>query len=238
MNHKSVTRSWNEQPQTGLTTHRSLLHFALFAGLALAVVGCRSEPTAESPRSVAKSFISAMVTGDEQTLRSVSIGDEPSALLLAAQARQNQAYEHLLKTAAARFKDPHSVVTGRRADDHYSSRLQTIDGERETINGDSATIGEGPNTIYLQRIGGMWKVDRARLVPPGMQDIREHLRMIDALRDADEQIAVNIEKGKYDTADQARAAFIELTIQAVNPSTLPATRPATQPANDPATRPS
>jgi hypothetical protein len=84
----------------------------------------------------------------------------------------------------------------------------------------------------------MWKVDRARLVPPGMQDIREHLRMIDALRDADEQIAVNIEKGKYDTADQARAAFIELTIQAVNPSTLPATRPATQPANDPATRPS
>src|SRR4051812_31325201 len=103
MSSKRLTGSQSREPRTGLGISFSASRMAILLGLALAVVGCRREIPVASPRSVAKLFVQAMVTGDEQTIRSVSVGDEPSAQLLAAQARQNQAYEHLLMTATARF---------------------------------------------------------------------------------------------------------------------------------------
>jgi hypothetical protein len=208
--------------------------------LVAAVAGCNREQTAAvPPRAAVRAFVQAMVNGDEKAMRDASIGDEPSARLLAAQARQNKAYERVAAAAAAKFGNASFVMVGRRAGDHYASRLATIDSEPEAITSTTATVGEGPNTIYLQRVGDTWKVDRARLVPPALSDPSEHIAMIDAIRQAHEDVAAAIEAGQLKTAPEARAALIKQTATAIKSRIgEPAgTRPTTGPATAASTRP-
>lgn len=225
------------QPQSGLSAPRALAGVLLLAAFLLTMSGCK-QPNIVSPRAAARTFVQAMVSGDEQAMRNISEGDETSAQVLAAQARQNAAYERLSAAAKSRFGDPSQVLAGRRADDHYASRLARIDSEQEVISGNTATVGEGPNTIYLQRAGDSWKVDRSRLVPPSLDGAAEHIKLIDAIRAADERVTAAIVAGKYPTAADARAALLKQMNAAIR-GTLgePETRPTTNPSSRPTTAP-
>jgi hypothetical protein len=202
------------------------------AVVALAVAGgCNRSGGNGSPRTVAKAYVQAMVSGDGQAIRDASVGDEGSAQLLTAQAKQNAAYERLAAAAKKQFGDANTVLAGRRATDHFANRLATIDAEPESITtaGDEAAVGEGSAKIWLRRVGDAWKVDRVRQVMPG--DAADYLPLVDGIRRAHEEVAAGIEAGTYPTAEEAKADLFRKTSAAVRASTketVPATRPSTR----------
>ena len=194
----------------------------------LLVAGCGKQEVARtaSPRAAAKAFAESMVKGDANALREVSTGDDASLELLTALAASNAAYDRLEQSATKRFGDPKRVISVGRAADHYAKMLPGIDAAAEVVTGDQAAVGVGRNKIYLKRVGEAWKVDRSMHVPPAGSDTTAHLAMTRAMTQAFDEVTNGMASGAYATPEEAAAAYMGKTMQAVLSQQPPATTQA------------
>ena len=204
-------------------------------GLSLAFAcGCdRGTAATSSPRAAAKAFVTAMNSGDADTIAAVSTGDDASLQLLVSLAKLNAAYARLEKVAAGKFGDPKSVFAYPRGKDHYATMAREIDTAPETIDGATATIGKGLSSIQLRKVNGEWKVDRARHAPA--EGVSSAVAMSDALSKAYNDVADGIADASLPTAEEAKAVLMGkqqqaiLTQGAVSAITQAASKPATAP---------
>lgn len=192
----------------------------ILCGLLALAGGCRRESAAGgSPKSAAKAYLQAMVGGDVAGVRAASVGDEASAQLLAAQAVKNAATERYVAAAGKRYGSAAvaDALVGRRGDDHEANVLARIDAEPESVKGDEAVVGQGRVKLYLVKVGGDWKVDRQRQVPPAFGDPGRYTAEADAIRRAYDTVTADVEAGKLATPAEAKAALLMRTAAELQP---------------------
>lgn len=190
------------------------------------LIGCEREEAARTatPRAAAKAYVTAMNSGDADTLAAVSHGDDASLRLLVSVARANAGYARLEKLATEKFGDPKAVFAYPRARDHYAQMQKEIDSAEERVDGASATIGKGLAAVHLQKVDGKWKVNRGRHVQSG--EVSESaIAMSEALAKAYNDVADKTELGAYKTANEAKADLGQ-TLQAVMLQMTAPTQPA------------
>jgi hypothetical protein len=240
-------RPQNGVPRTGLRTtawprrlgRHSAVAVVLVVSGALAVGGCRrGEPAAAaSPKAAAKAYLQAMVAGDAAGVRAASVGDEPSAQLLVAQAVKNAATERYVAAAAKRYGPAgvEAALVGRRGADHEASVLARLDAEPEAVQGDAAVVGQGRVKLFLVKAADGWKVDRQRQVPPVLGDPARYAAEAEAIRRAYDAVTAQVEAGALATPTDAKTALLIRTEAEMRPlmaaETPATTRPTTRPAS-------
>jgi hypothetical protein len=213
----------------------TLLIGSLVAGF-IVLGGCRRDAAAraDSPKAAAKAYLQAMVAGDAAGIRAASVGDEPTARLLTAQAVKTAATERYVAAAAKRYGQAAvaDALVGRRAEDHEASVLARIDAEPEAITGDTAVVGQGRVKLFLIKADGQWKVDRGKQLGAVLGDGEQAAAMAEAIRRAYDAVTAEVEAGKHPTPTDAKAALLIRTEREMRPLMTPAT--ATAPATKPA----
>jgi hypothetical protein len=211
-----------------------LLGLAVVVGVGATLWLRRGGDEVPKIRQAARDYAKAMTTGDAAQLAAATTGDAVSLQLLAAQGRQNAAYERLSQAARKRFGDDRQVLAGRRGRDHVSNLIERIDAEPVELKENRARLGY----LWLVREGQGWKVDRTLLVAPATPgtDPLSSLDLVDALARAYNETAAAIETNAVKDTDEARTMFIEKTRDAVESTTLRAVRPLSRPATQPTTR--
>ena len=172
---------------------------ALLAGLVLTPL-CTCAADLSTPKSAAKSFGEALQNGDAAGVRDASLNGKPE--LVDGMCNMMKSTKALHDAAVAKFgPDGESLGMGKQAD--FTKQLENAKVEE---NGDSATItASDGKPVTLKKADGDWKVDFASM--PAMDAALKMLPMMAKMATANQDLADEIEAGKYATAAEAKKAY-------------------------------
>jgi hypothetical protein len=178
-------------------------------------------PDLSTPRSAVLAWLSAGSKADLERMKEILVDDPAQRELLSDVMGFPIALKRLERAAVARFGDADSNVTG------YPPIVERVIEPKITIRGETA-VAEIPDAtppvpLNLRRIDGRWRIDTSSaLRDPQLQALRQSSRQATEVAI---QVAEDVAAGKYRSPEEARAAFTQRRLAAVEP---PATGPATQ----------
>jgi hypothetical protein len=178
-------------------------------------------PDLSTPRSAVLAWLSAGSRADLERMKEILVDDPAQRELLSDMMAFPIALKKLESAAVARFGDAGSNVTG------YPPIVERVIEPKITIRGETA-VAEIPDAtppvpLILRRIDGRWRIDTSiALRDPQVQGLRQSSRRVTEVAI---QVAEDVAAGKYRSPEEARAAFTQRRLAAVEP---PATSPATQ----------
>lgn len=183
-------------------TARSTLASLMFAALLVAGVGC-SKSDLSSPKAAAKTFATAMTTGDAETAKKASTGVEPKVIESMAAAMGNMKKLH--DAAVAKFGDEGKAFAGMgpAGDDDM---VKKVEEATEEITGETATVKpKDGHAMKLKKVDGSWKVDLAEEMAGPAAAMGT--AMFDKLAAAAKTTTDEIAAGKYKNAAEAKMAM-------------------------------
>lgn len=215
-----------------------------------------AEPT--TPRGALKALVGALQMGDKEKIKSLVAATNPTEeKMVDAMASQSAAERKFFVAAQTAYGADAKDLTGDTAA-RAAEGMAQIDGSKETINGDHATVDNpapGPNgrpsqPISLEKSNGTWHIPIGELahdVDPRSVDARvSDMAFITQLMN---ESADDVAAGKYKTAHEAgdaiksklMIAMMKRANAATSPSTMPGggaplgapTSPSTAPAGMP-----
>ena len=212
---------------------------AMLVVLGLAAQRVMAEADLSEPRSVAKAFLQAALTGDEKALRDSLTFAEAQGPAVETFLKMQLATAAIGKAAEAKFGEEGKKAFGVMSADDFAKRLKTIDDAKLTVAGDTATIeipadaghrAQG-GTLKLKKIGAQWKLEAAGIYgldkATDEKDMNARLEAVVRITELTTQIAKEIEEGKFATARAAYEAYwSRFTGSVAGPATAPATQPA------------
>ena len=173
---------------------------------------------ASTPKGAMKVLMDAMHRADADAVKAASINGDPQLIDLMC----------ALTTATTKSRDAAIAKFGDAArdvfPDTWAQAGKSIDDAVVTENGDTATLTSGPKSpnsaVHLKKIDGVWKIDFASV--PGMSNAAAMRSTFQKIIDANNQVADEINAGKYSSAQEANAAVngkLMTAMHAAAPST-------------------
>jgi hypothetical protein len=167
---------------------------------------------ASTPKAALKSFAAATRTGNRDSLRaSFHATTETESKLADLTADVAAAVVRLRDAAVAKFGEAGAEqFNGSIPDD---SHLGRIDAAKERLEDDAATVVvEGPDgkpqPMYLVRVDGQWKISVARgLAAMPADKVESQLSALTITSKILDEVAVEITRGQYKSADEAAGAL-------------------------------
>ena len=208
--------------------------FALLNVLAVAVLcaascaaGPRAGPAANGParpaRAAARAFFESLDSGKVESVRAAVLAGEDEEPLIQAIAEMAAARRRLAAAAGRRFRRP---VPGL-ADAARSATPDYADAGVVSVDGDRATLARAPGDprpVPLRNAGGTWKVDLAEM--SRTHGMAANLPRMQAVARAANRVASDIADGRYETPEQAVAAYEGAVGDLVREAQLPAPKAA------------
>jgi hypothetical protein len=109
--------------------------------------------------------------------------------------------------------------------------MALIDQAQEQVNGDSATVSDGQQSITLKKQDGKWVFPMSAFAPDvNATTIDNAVTAIGEQQKLLTEVTTEITKGKYKTVDDAGRAFQMKLMQAAMAHEAAATQPTTAPA--------
>jgi hypothetical protein len=188
--------------------------------LLLLLGGCnRDEPVAATPKQAATTFFKAMVAGDVAAAKAASVGDERSERWLEAVVENTTAMRGYHDAMKARFGEQAAGGSGlsdAAVGVKEGEVLEAVEKGQEKIEGDSATItgaADKRKVVHLKRVNGAWKVDRGQL--GGTESVDRFVDRTRRTTKAYRDLAAEVREGKYKSLAEARQAFGERLVKAI-----------------------
>jgi hypothetical protein len=186
-----------------------------------------------TPRGALKSLTVAMNKGDAAGIKSVFApnGDVENKMVDAV-VNQQQALMKFRDAAVTAFgADEARKLTGD-LDAAQAESLGALDQVPENITGDEATVGEGDQLVHLKKQGEKWTLPVNTLAPQiNAQTVDKELSQVIERAKFFTDMADEMARGKYKTADEAGKALQLRVLQQVMSQQGPASQPSTAPAS-------
>lgn len=186
----------------------------LLSSFGLAAAAPTTQPVADAttPKAALRSFAIATRTGDRDSLRaSFHATNETEQKVADLTADVAAAVVRLRDAAVAKFGDAGAKkFNGNIPDD---SHLGRIDAGNEQVRDDDATVvvqgADGkPQSMYLVRVDGQWKISVARgLANMSAEKVNAQLAALTMTSKILDEVATEIGKGEYKSADEAEGAL-------------------------------
>jgi hypothetical protein len=182
--------------------------------LTACLAAAEGKPDYSTPLAAAKSYFTAMKTGDAKGMDSASLGTRYQKEWMAMFMRSCVAYEKLDKASAEKFgreqtdkvfgelKQSCSVVTGTL--DALTNCDVKIDGTNAAITFKPNPAGDTPDPLKLQQGGREWRL----VLDPGIDKADFSAALMAAQGASTEKCAADIRAGKYKTAEEAQQAMM------------------------------
>jgi cell division septation protein DedD len=196
---------------------------------------------ASTPRGAIKVLDRAIAMGDvEAFIGIVRTQSDIEARVVRAYAENRAALVAFRSAMWSKF--PPSASERDSVTQRLMQVMQQVDQWRETIDGDSASVGRDSqpagDRIGLSRVDGKWKVNFSSVFKPQSGDLAEHSRALEIETRVFQQLAEETAAGKYQSVDELRKASTALmqSVLSSATSTQPAISDATT-APTPTTQP-
>lgn len=185
-----------------------------------------------TPRGALKSLTVAMNKGDAAGIKSVfnPSGDLENKMVDAV-VNQQQALMKFRDAAVTAFgADEARKLTGD-LDAAQAESLAALDQVPEKVTGDEATVGDGDQLVHLKKQGEKWTLPVNTLAPQiNAQTVDKELSQVTERTKFFTDMADEMGRGKYKTADEAGKALQLRVLQQVMSQQGPASQPSTAPA--------
>jgi hypothetical protein len=191
------TYVWARRPL--LTGSIALALTILFAGIAYEQE--LATPDTSTPRKAAIAFVNALSANDMKLARSLAIGSESELTAAKAYYDFSAALARSLGAEARKFGD---AAEATKFDNSVKNDLESA---REEIDGDTAGLVAFTLARYLRKTAGNWKIDLTRGSLPTAAGLSAMSRMTTSLN----ELANDIEKGRYKTRKESKAEFEKIT---------------------------
>jgi hypothetical protein len=201
---------------------------------ALIVLACAASLTRAGDKEEIKestlSFSKALAAGDGATARKYVVGDENSNKMVDALAEFTKAAKGLQEAAVAKFGEDGRTLgglgTGRMGP--TNTDFKDFDESRLTINGDTATIAPkagtpGARPTTFKKIDGTWKLDLTGMFTA--DHAAQGVAMMPKMAGVMNELAGEIQAGKYASLQEAKSAFYQKLAAAVGAGRPGAQRP-------------
>jgi hypothetical protein len=195
--------------------------------ITLATVYAKADDKADIKAS-GKAFRDAMVAGDAATAKKHLVSDEKSEKFVNTLVELVAARKKLTDAAVAKFgEDGKSIVGQNRAPGpDMDGKFDDADIE---VNGNTAIVT--PKTgkpVTFKKDGGDWKIDFSEMAH--QDQIERGLPIMGKMATVMKETAGEINDGKYDTVQAAKAGFHQKLAAAMGfPTGAPGRSPAGQP---------
>jgi hypothetical protein len=162
-------------------------------------------PRPGSPRAVVITFFQSFSDGNAKALRDSVLTDSDEERNVADGMAQVVA-----GVAAARK----AIVTKFKVRDQdlniHVIPVEVFNGMTEKVDEDSATLEQdGQTVVVLKKISGAWKIALGELLKQGGKTIEQTLKELHGSIQRVEQVARDVESGKFTSADEAAKAVSE-----------------------------
>ena len=185
-----------------------------------------------TPRGALKSLTVAMNKGDATGIKSVfnPTGDVENKMVDAV-VNQQQALMKFRDSAVTAFGAEEARKLTGDLDAAQAESLAALDQVPENITGDEATVGDGDQLVHLKKQGEKWTLPVNTLAPQiNAQSVDKELSQVTERTKFFTEMADEMSKGKYKTADEAGKALQLRVLQQVMSQQGAATQPSTAPA--------
>jgi len=180
----------------------------LILAFAVIVAGCNKKTNVDlsSPKQAAKTLFQALYDNDTTKAKAcvMSGAANETAVEIAARVSSSmrKASDAIFKKFGQTLKDP----SGKPVNPNNINPKEIDDGTEE-INGDTAKLilGASQKTLDLKRIDGQWKVDLRTMfhLPDDPALLAKARTMLDAMSQAADDVASDVEQDRYKTANEA-----------------------------------
>ena len=208
-----------------MTDRSTYANVATLLALLLIASGCgKSTTTAtgavnrDTPKSVAKAFFQATYDGDRKTAMECVTSGPMQADLVEAMTVVSVG---MRKATDAMFKRWGTKEIEQSGGSFDVTRIdpRLIDQGKETITGDTATIVTTKQTIHLARGNDGWRIDLARTFKLDEKTLAMAKPMFIAMGKAGEEVATEVEAGKYNNMAEGVNALKARIKQAIDAET-------------------
>lgn len=185
-----------------------------------------------SPRGALKVLTLAMNKGDSAAIKSVFAPSNPT---------ETKMVDAVVSQQAALSKFRNASVTAFSADEArklvgdveaaQAESLAALDQVPEKITGDNADVGEGDQLVHLKKIGEKWTLPVASLAPQiTAESVDKELAQVNDRSKFFTEMADDVTKGKFKTADEAGKALQAKVLQQVMAHDAATSQPSTAPS--------
>ena len=194
------------------------------------IAGCKKKEPPKldlsNPRAAAISFTRAVETGDVETAKAAAYAAGIEVELVQAMAESIPSLKRLHSVAHARYGEDARTLLDIGPMINSLSRMQTAELAADEHRA-RLTDADGKILSHLKNVDGEWKVDVGASI--GGQDVTERIPSLRAMGKVADQLAAEIESGKFETAaDAKRELHLRMLIE-LRGTPPGATSPATAP---------
>jgi hypothetical protein len=188
-----------------------------------------------TPRGALKVLTVAMNKGDTDSIKAVFAPANPVEIKMVdavISLQQSMLKFHAAAVTAFGADEARKLPPGD-VEAAVAESLTALDKFPEQVTGDTATVGEGEQTIHLKKQGDKWILPVSMLAPQITADnVDQQLGQIGEQSKLLADMTDEVGKGKYKTADDAGKALQLKAMQAAM-GHMAASQPATAPSGAP-----
>lgn len=196
---------------------KRLAAVAVVAGVLAAAPALGADVDLSSPKATVTTLAKAMQEGDANAAKAAIYGDEQQMKAIDAMMRMLSSMQKMEKSARAKFGEEVVEETAGGLAEVVAQADKSeveIDGDTAVVTvpqpvpeeGADAEVAGEAQRLQLKKVGDDWKIDAAALMQ-GEIPTDEQLKAVNHLVTAADSIATEIEEGKFESYDDARAAF-------------------------------
>lgn len=186
--------------------------------LAAMIGGCKKGTSPggadlSSPQSALRSYADAMKTGNSQEAKDAVTGVDPEIVDALTQSVASR--NRLAAAAAAKFGDEGKSLAPQNRTGPADMDKWLADAEVQE-SGDTATVTPKDHPgqkLTLKRINGEWKIDLSSM--PGASMLSSMMPMMKKMNQANDELAADIQAGKYATVADAQKASAQTMMSTV-----------------------
>jgi hypothetical protein len=187
-----------------------------------------------TPRGALRVLAEAMDNGDAAGIRSVMTANTPvEKQMVDALVGYHEALAHFSKAAEEAFgADEAKKIIGDKAASHDSA-IAALAATPEKIDGDNATVGDGPQHVQLVKVDGKWTIPAGKLAEgTDPANINQRIADLNTRARIYNEVTDETKHDHYKTPEEAWAAVNAKAMKAASGAdTGAASQPATQPAS-------
>jgi len=179
----------------------------------IAVPSCNKRPQVDlsTPKQALKTLAGAMYDGDSAKARECVLPGHANDVAVDVGTKISTSMRRATDAIFKRFGESIKSDNGQPVDPNRIDPTD-VDTATETVNGDEATLvlGRTHKSVTLHKTDGKWKVDLKSWfrIPDDDTSIKFAQSMLDAMSAAADEVASDVESGKYQTAQAAVADMV------------------------------